>query len=249
MTHTYGSHADQYAELYEPSAPSYPGVVVVIHGGFWRAPWDAAGGRALAADLAERGWTAWNIEYRRVGTGGGWPATFEDVALAIDLLADLDVDTTRVAAVGHSAGGQLAAWAAGRGALPPDAPGAHPRVAVTAVVAQAGVLDLRTAATQHVGGAAVPDLLGGTPDEVPQRYAWADPLVQVPLAAPVLCVHTDTDDDVPFSQSETYVAAARAAGARADLVVVAGDHMSHRDPASPAWAAVLDALPRLLTYT
>jgi acetyl esterase/lipase len=231
----YGSDPDQYGELYLAEGDRRPGVVVVIHGGFWRAMWDAGGGRALAADLASRGWVAWNIEYRRVGNGGGWPTTLDDVGTAIDRLAELGVDTSRVVAIGHSAGGQLAAWAAAR---------TRARVAVTAVIAQAGVLDLHTAAITGVGGTAVPDLLGGLPDAVPDRYARADPIGQVPLPIPVVCVHSRMDDSVPFAQSETYVAAARAAGARATLIEVDGDHMSHRDPASPAWTAVVDALTR-----
>jgi acetyl esterase/lipase len=235
VTLRYGSDPDQYGELYLVEGDPHPGVVVVIHGGFWRAAWDADGGRALAADLASRRWVAWNIEYRRVGNGGGWPTTLDDVGAAIDLLAELRVDTSRVVAVGHSAGGQLAAWAAAR---------TRPRVAVTAVIAQAGVLDLRTAALAGVGGTATPDLMGGMPDDVPDRYAVADPMDHLPLHAPVVCVHSRIDDSVPFSQSESYVAAARAAGAEADLVEVAGDHMSHRDPASPAWAAVVAALTR-----
>jgi acetyl esterase/lipase len=246
-THTYGSDPSQYAELYLPTGERRPGAVIVIHGGFWRAAWDADGGRAISADLAERGWAAWNIEYRRVGNGGGWPTTFEDVTAAIDLLADtrVEVDTSRVVAIGHSAGGQLATWAAARARLPPGAPGANPAVAVTGVITQAGVLDLRTAARTGVGGTAALDLLGGRPDDVPDRYAVADPMRHLPLDAPVVCVHSRTDDSVPFSQSELYVAAARAAGGDADLVEVAGDHMSHRDPASPAWAAALAALTRM----
>ncbi len=111
MTHTYGPDADQYAELYLPVGDRRPGVVVVIHGGFWRSGFDASGGRPLCVDLARRGWVAWNIEYRRVGRGGGWPTTFQDVADAIDLLAERDVDTSHVVTVGHSAGGHLATWA------------------------------------------------------------------------------------------------------------------------------------------
>ena len=91
-------------------------------------------------------------------------------------------------------------------------PGSSPRVAVTGVVAQAGVLDLRTGAARGVGGTAIADLLGGGPDEVPERYDWADPIAQVPLAVPVVCVHGHDDDSVPIAQSETYVAAANAAG-------------------------------------
>lgn len=246
MTHTYGPDPDQFAELSLPEGERHPGVVVVIHGGFWRAAYDASGGRPLAADLARRGWVAWNIEYRRVGKGGGWPATLQDVADAIDLLAELDVDTSRVAAVGHSAGGHLATWAAGRASLPASAPGASPRIHLTAVVPQAGVLDLYTAAMTNVGGTATPDLLGGMPDEVPERYLVADPIVQVPLSVPVACVHSRPDDTVPIAQSEAYVAAARAAGADVELVEVEGDHMAHRDPTSMAWAAVIDALPRVM---
>ncbi|HVU91340.1 MAG TPA: alpha/beta hydrolase, partial [Jatrophihabitans sp.] len=149
----YGPGAEQFGELYRPATVRHPGVIVIVHGGFWRARYDLSLGRPLAADLAAAGFTAWNVEYRRVGTGGGWPATLDDVAAAVDHLADLDVDASRVVAVGHSAGGQLAVWAAGRR----DA-----RVPLTAAVSQAGVLDLTVAARTGVGQTAVPDLLGGT---------------------------------------------------------------------------------------
>src|SRR5215472_4799463 len=149
----YGPDPAQHGELWLPPDP-VPGTMVVIHGGFWRARYDLSFGRPLAADLARRGYTAWNLEYRRAGAGGGWPTTFEDVAAGIDLLAELNVDTDRVAAVGHSAGGHLAAWAAGRPRLPDGTPGAKPRVALTAVVAQAGVLALADCARDGTGGTA-----------------------------------------------------------------------------------------------
>ena len=103
--------------------------MVVIHGGFWKARYGAEWGAPLAADLAVRGWAAWNLEYRRVGNGGGWPATLADVAAGIDLLAELAAERSRprrVVAIGHSAGGHLATWAAGRPALPAGAVGATP---------------------------------------------------------------------------------------------------------------------------
>ena len=108
----YGPDPAQHGELWLPADP-VPGTIVVIHGGFWRARYDLSLARPLAADLAQRGYAVWNLEYRRPGGGGGWPATFEDVAAGIDLLAGLPVDTSTVVAIGHSAGGQLAAWAAG----------------------------------------------------------------------------------------------------------------------------------------
>lgn len=244
----YGDGPAQFGELYRPAAGTTPrpGTVVIVHGGFWRAQYDLSLGRPLARDLAARGYTCWNLEYRRVGAGGGWPATLEDVAAGLDALADLDVDSERVVAVGHSAGGHLATWAAGRSTLPAGAPGADPLVTLVAAVSQAGVVDLATAAATGVGGSAVPDLLGGTPDAVPQRYRVADPMAAVPLAVPVLCVHGREDNVVPFAQSTAYVAAARAAGAQATLVAVDGDHDTVVDLTSTAWSAVRDALPHLL---
>jgi acetyl esterase/lipase len=119
-------------------------VAVVLHGGYWQAKYGKLTTRPLSVDLTRRGWAAWNVEYRRLGRGqgGGWPQTFDDVARAIDLLADLGdprLDLGRVAAVGHSAGGQLALWAGNRPGLPEGAPGASPRVTIGRVVALAPV--------------------------------------------------------------------------------------------------------------
>jgi acetyl esterase/lipase len=251
--HQYGDESpyseSQYGELYLPpaSAQRRPGTVVVIHGGFWKARYGAEWGAPLAADLALRGWAAWNLEYRRVGNGGGWPATLADVAAGIDALAELDgLDTSRVVAIGHSAGGQLATWAAGRPVLPQGAVGAGPRVRVTGVIAQAGVLDLARGADDDLGDGAVARLLGGLPDELPERYRLASPREQLPLPVPVRCLHARDDDTVPFAQSAAYVTAARAAGADAALVEVPGGHFGVIDPTAPAWRAALDLLPDLL---
>jgi acetyl esterase/lipase len=113
--HFYGSDPSQFADLHLPAGRRRPGTVVLIHGGWWGS-WSGAGNLdGVAADLAGRGWVAWNVEYRRLGLGGGYPSTLEDAAAAIDHLATLaDVDTGRVVAVGHSAGGHLATWAVGR---------------------------------------------------------------------------------------------------------------------------------------
>lgn len=219
---------------------------MIVHGGFWRAQYGLDLGRPLAADLVSRGYTCWNLEYRRVGGGGGWPTTLEDIAAGIDHLSTLDVDTTATVAIGHSAGGQLATWAAGRAGLPAGAPGATPKVELSAAVSQAGVLDMVTAADTGVGGTAESDFLGGSPSAVPDRYRLADPIQAVPLKHPVLCVHARGDQNVPYAQSTAYVAAATGAGGRAVLHTVEGDHFTLIDPTSPAWAVVIDALPELL---
>jgi acetyl esterase/lipase len=245
--HRYGADPSQFGELSLPRGEPRVGTIVVVHGGFWRSVYDLSLGRPLAADLAGRGWATWNLEYRRVGNGGGWPATFDDVAAGIDALADLDVDTSAVVVIGHSAGGHLAAWAAGRAGLPTGAPGAGPRVRVTAVVSQAGVLDLAAAHRAGLSSHAVAGLLGGAPRDLADRFGLADPLAQVPLRAAVLCLHSRADDTVPFEQSTAYVAAATDAGADARLHETAGDHFSLIDPASADWAAVVDAVPGLIS--
>jgi dipeptidyl aminopeptidase/acylaminoacyl peptidase len=183
--------------------------------------------RAVCADLARRGFAAWNVEYRRIGRGqgGGWPATLDDVGAAIDHLASLDdarLDLADgVTAVGHSAGGQLALWAASR---------VDPLVPVRRVVAQAAVCNLALA------GAPAWEFLGGTPDEVPERYAAANPIRLVPLGVPTLLVHGAEDETVPVQRSREYAAAARAAGDPVELVEpVPGGHRLHPDPRSEAW--------------
>ncbi|MGY1606214.1 alpha/beta hydrolase family protein [Geodermatophilus sp. SYSU D00700] len=239
----YGPHPDQFLELTLPAAADDPApVAVVLHGGFWRAAYGVELARPLAADLAAAGWAAVAVEYRRVGAGGGWPATLEDVAAALDALADLApsdrLDLADVTVVGHSAGGHLAAWAAGRGRLPDGAPGARPRVRVTAAVLQAGVVDLDRAAERSLGRRAAQEFLGGEPGEVPGRYAAADPVRLLPTGADVLCVHGTDDDVVPPEQSERYAAAATAAGDRVQVRLVAGGHLEPIDPAGEAWAVV-----------
>jgi acetyl esterase/lipase len=198
----------------------------------------------LADDLARRGIAAWNIEYRRVGeAGGGWPGTLEDVAAAIDHLAEFDhVDHARVTTCGHSAGGHLALWLAGRHLLPAGVPGADPRVRPIAAVAQAGVCDLERAWRDGLGNGATMDLLGSWGD-VPERYAIASPAALAPLGVPQVLVHGTTDDMVPASQSRHYAAL----DPRVELVELDGaDHFDVIDVRHEAWAEVASRLPRLL---
>lgn len=259
----YGPHPSQFGELtLPPGAGPVRGVAVVVHGGFWRPTYGLELGRPLAVDLANTGLAAWNVEYRRVAAGGaggpradpdegGWPATFDDIAAALDLLAGPGQEAAggrlaldRVVAVGHSAGGHLAGWLAARAGLRPGASGAAPAVGLRGAVSQAGVLDLVDAAQRGVGSGAVDDLLGGSPDAVPDRYALASPVARLPFGVPVVCVHGTDDTNVPIRQSERFVAAA---GGAAELVTLPGvDHFALIDPSTDAWRACREAVDRLL---
>ncbi len=241
-THQYGPDAAQTGELWLP-VTTPRGTAVLVHGGFWRAVYDRSLEDAVAADLVGAGWAVWNLDYRRLGNGGGWPTTFTDVAAGLDHLGvaarEHDLDLGRVVAIGHSAGGTLALWLAARPGLPAGAPGAAPVVRVSAVATQAGVNDLAAAAGAGLGGGAVEALLGGSPTSVPQRYALADPSRLLPIGVPLLVLTGADDDTVPPAQARDFAAAAAGAGDVVRLEVVAGEgHYEHLDPRSRAWAAV-----------
>lgn len=219
----YGADAAQYAELTRPDGPAR-GTAVLVHGGFWKPQYGIEYARPLVPSLVAAGWVAWAVEYRR-GTGAA--DTIADVSAAIAARPDV---AGPVVAIGHSAGGHLAVWAAGQG------------LGLTHVVSQAGVLDLRAAHDDDLGDGAVEGFLGHPPGPADDHL---DPVVQVPLAVPVWCVHAPGDDVVPIAQSRSYVAAATAAGGAAELVEVDGDHFTVVDPAHPAWTRQLALLTTL----
>ncbi|HUA74516.1 MAG TPA: alpha/beta hydrolase [Solirubrobacteraceae bacterium] len=249
-THRYGPERSQRGDLHLPPGDGPHPVIVLIHGGSWRKRYGRRVMRALAADLLARGFAVWNVEYRRVGEpGGGWPATFADVAAAIDHLEGLSpaLDLADVQAIGHSAGGHLALWAAGRDGLPAGAPGAvagRSRVRLRRVVSLAGVCDLTGAYAQWHGGA-VRELMGGSPERLPDRYAVADPLRRVPLPIPALLVHGVADETVSVRLSRRYAEAAAGAGGEVELVEIegpAGEHRAFIYPGGAAWGAVAERL-------
>jgi pimeloyl-ACP methyl ester carboxylesterase len=150
-----------------------------------------------------------------------------------------------VFAIGHSAGGHLAMWAAARRGLPAGAPGAEPRVRLSGAVAQAGVVDLREAARLGLSRRAAESLLGGSPIKLPGRYDLASPIERLPLGIPQLLVHGDADDVVPISIARGYAERAGAAGDPCELVELPGvGHDEHLDPDGEAWGAVIAWLER-----
>jgi len=246
-TIAYGPHPDQVGELYE-SARAGSTLLCLLHGGFWRMPYDRHELEPIARDLHGRGYSVWNVEYRRVGIpGGGWPTPGADVMAAIDHVRELDREgpTRRwssIALIGHSAGGHLALWAAAEsarlGLVSSDLP-------LVAVVGLAPITDLLAAFEARLGAGAVAGLLGGSPAECPQEYRTASPRARLPIDVPILLIHGTADDAVPIGQSRAFVDAARIAGDQAELLEVAGaDHMAHIDPASESHAALCDWLLR-----
>jgi 3-dehydroquinate dehydratase type II len=244
----YAAGDDHVGDLRLPEGTGPHPVVVLIHGGFWRHHWTRDTTEAIAVDLTTRGYATWNIEYRRVGTGGGYPTTLQDVAAAIDHLdersAEYGFDLERVVAIGHSAGGQLALWAANRHRLNEHDPGAGPRVLPTAVISLAGVTDLEAAEAMNLGNGAVAGFLGKAPRE--EAYRVASPARLLPADRPHVIVHGTNDDRVPISLAHSYVEAAKRPGTPVELIEADGaDHFDPIAPTSTTWAAVIDRLSKL----
>src|SRR5262245_12777707 len=200
--------------------------------------------------LTREGFATWNVEYRRLGDpGGGWPGTFLDVGSAVDHLRTIapqqGLDLRRVVTLGHSAGGQLALWAAGRrwirtGELHTRAP-LKPRGAMSL----AGVVDLRRAWTLFD---VVGKLMGGSPTDVPTRYAAGDPAALLPLGVPTVLVHGSADTVVPGALSEQYQREAKARGDKATLVALSGaGHFELIDPRTAPWGSVRENLRSLVS--
>ena len=218
----YGDGPEQVGDLRRPAATGPHPLALLLHGGFWTDPWRRDLMDGVAVDLTARGWVTWNVEYRRVGSGGGWPATGNDVLDAMDAVDRFDGLDGTVILVGHSAGAQLALWAAGK----------HPRP-VSRVVSLAGLTDLDVAARHRLGAGAVERLIESDPPSV------ASPIDHLPLGVPAVLAHAVDDPVVPVDQSRRYVTAARQAGDTVELIEVPGsDHMSLIDPAG-AWQQVL----------
>ncbi|MEM7092969.1 MAG: alpha/beta hydrolase [Actinomycetota bacterium] len=225
----YGEDPAQYGWLRVPATDEALPVVVLIHGGFWAEPWDYTLMVDLAEALEAEGLATWNIEFRRLGGRGGWPATFDDIADAIDHLAVLAdewaIDPDRVVAAGHSSGGHLAMWAARPDAL--DGIG-RPRsegLGLAGAVGIAPVTDLRLTL-------AAPRLLGGTAQELPER--WSAAAVSLDPAL-VEVVHGADDDIVPLFTVQNAV------DAGVDVRVVEdADHFEPIEPGTEAFDAVIE---------
>jgi acetyl esterase/lipase len=238
----YGPAAKQFGDLRLPQGRGPHPVAILLHGGCWQAEYDLAYMAHLGDRLAQAGIATWSLEYRGIGdAGGGWPGTFEDVVAGTAHLRTLaqahPLDLDRVVLVGHSAGGHLALWLAARKNLPASHPlAASAPLPIRGVVPLAGIVDLREygAAAGSCNQSVVP-LLGGTPAQVPDRYAAASPSELLPIGVPLRLVIGSVDSIVPAASNERFAAAARARGDDVEVSVI--DGAGHFDVVMPEGAA------------
>ena len=265
-TAAYGDHPDQVIDFYAPHGERVPGepapLVVVLHGGAWRAPYDRLHITPFADFLARRGFAVANVEYRRGaalpaqgGNGpvaGRWPETFDDVAAALDALPALvrealpQADPRRTVLTGHSAGGHLALWAAARHVLPKDAPWrTDAPAALRGVVALAPIADFTVAEKLAVCGGAAGQLLGGDA-KFAERLPYADPTLLLPTGIATTLVQGRADLVVPQAVAESYADAAAKSGEVVGLTLLEDvGHFPLIDPAADACAVVAEEIAQL----
>jgi acetyl esterase/lipase len=234
----YGDHADHLIDVWLPAQPlagpqPHP-LLLLIHGGFWRQEWDRMHVRPLANALRQEGFAVAAMEYRRTGDSGGWPMTFDDTRTVVDSLPNLLESTAPghttpgLTVIGHSAGGQLAMWAATRCA------------GVVAAVGLAPVADLYAAYNLNLDDGAVRALLGGSPDEHADRYRAADAVSTLSGSTPIVVIHGDQDPYVPVEMSRDL---AKSGVEYLELASI--EHFGLIDPRSPAYPVVLETIRRV----
>lgn len=253
----YGEDSSQYGDLRIPPGPGPHPVAVLIHGGCFKAAYANVRDLAAMADtLKAEGIATWSIEYRRLGeSGGGWPGTYLDISRGVDHLRTIAreyaLDLNRVVLVGHSAGGHLAMWAAGRSRVPPaseihtDNP-----LRVRGVIDLAGPVDMAAHITEYqtlCRDSVITTLLGGTPEKVSQRYMEASPIKLVPLGVPQVLISGEFEEFVPRPLVEAYATTAGNAGDSVRVIVIPGvGHFEIANPHASPWPAVESAIRSLL---
>jgi acetyl esterase/lipase len=254
----YGTDSLQHGALYLPTGDGPHPVVVLVHGGCWYSPYASRrNSAALAAALAGEGIAVWNVEYRRYDNpGGGWPGTFTDVAYATDfvrrLAASHPLDTTRVVAAGHSAGGHLALWLLARRQLAAtsDLATLGEALPLRGAVSLGGIVDLAEYYPRErdvCGNPAVESLLGDAPANVPERVRDGSPAERLPLGAPHWHVAGAGDPIATEASITAFADAARARGDRVTVVRVPdAGHFEVMAPATAAGRAAIMAIREAL---
>ena len=252
----YGPAPSQYAELFVPQGTGPFPVAVLVHGGCWTSKF---GGitqfRNMAGALAARGIAVWNVEYRRVDEeGGGYPGMYLDMHAALDLLAANasahKLDLERIVAVGHSAGGQLVQWIAGRSRIPAGSPLYRAsNLKVDRIVSLGGLADLRheAALIKSSCDRNIAQLAGTPSPERPDVLVDTNAADLMPNGSRTWLVTGALDTISPPRVAHDYAARAKAAGDKAEVVIL--PNASHYDEVaatSPAWPQVLRVIEQAL---
>jgi acetyl esterase/lipase len=224
--------AQDTGRYFAPKGPAPHPTVLFIPGEFWQNS-NSDHAENFCTSLAHAGAAVWNLPYRRLGDpGGNWAGIAEDIVRGAQHLVSLEarysLDLTRIIAVGHAGGGQLALWLA-----------AQRVIDLRGVVGLAAISDLRRAWSLQLDGGVVRQLLGGTPDQVPQRYAAASPIELLPISVPQRLLHGTADKVIPFDMSQRFV---KASGNSKLIPLDGAGHFDLTDPGSHVWAAVQRAI-------
>ena len=250
--YAYGSHPQQFGELTLPRmAPPHP-VIVLIHGGGYREMYDIRPISGVAKALADVGFAVWSIEYRRHGNGGGFPNMFLDVAAAADYLRQIaarhELDLERTISMGHSAGGHLALWLAGRHNIERASPlFSQTPLPIRAVLALAPLADIKRFILEGTGSDALLHVMGGDPAAVPSHFRNGSPTELLPLGIPQSLIVGAEDADM-LDNARGYVEAATALGDNAELIVLPqAGHFEVVALETTAWIDVQSAALRMST--
>lgn len=244
-THIYGPHPEQLVDFWRPDGPGPHPVVLMVHGGCWQK---AIADRTLmnyaAEDLRQRGLAVWNIEYRGVDDdGGGYPGTFTDVSEAAQALLDqgpaLGLDTNRIVAFGHSAGGHLAVWLATQRNLDPASPvkTGH-QITLNAVINSGGLADLEASVPVTLESclANIIDDLTGPPDDTrPSVFSDTSPEELLPANTRIISVNGEQDRIAPPNLGQYFTQTINLSGGRGEYVEV--PNSGHVELVSPGTEA------------
>ncbi len=252
----YGSEPSQYVELFLPPGEGMFPVVLLVHGGCWLREYQGiVQMRNLAGALAAQGIAVWNVEYRRIDEdGGGYPGTYQDAAAALDLLieraASHRLNIHRLVAIGHSAGGHLVQWLAGRSKLPHTSPlYTEKPLPVHQVIALGSIGDLRhrAAGIEQVCGVDIEQLTGRPCAARPDVYADTSPAELLPNGSHTVLINGDLDHVSPPHTALDYAALARQAGDRVETIALPrASHFDEVCASSPAWGLILPVIHRAL---